>query len=182
MELTSSSAICKSDPVKTFINGMANPSLRHSHPNLYSDYPTRDIISEVYNDIDTHCQKVAEATVAPGKQWTDCSDWAYTDRDSICKIKCQSDCGNESNVGKCISDCYDAKCPIVPQNSLLLNRINWEIQHDGNGDETRTLSYDTCKDGFKNVLENCKDYGGELNHGGFWFKLDPNNLRCDQAF
>jgi hypothetical protein len=180
LELTSSSVICKSRSAKALMN-FSNLLLRHSHPSLFSDYSTRDITQEVYNDINTHCQKVAEAIVAPGKQWTDCSEWAYTDTDQSCKNKCLDTCGNESDIGKCVGACYNA-CPIVEQSSLLKNRINWEIEHDGQGDDTRKLSYETCQAGFKNVFENCKDYGGELNHDGFWFKLDPNNLRCDQAF
>lgn len=58
------------------------------------------------------------------------------------------------------------------------NKIDWQIKHDGNGDGSRTLSYDACVKGFRQVLDSCPNQGGDLNSGGFWYRMDPNFGQC----
>jgi hypothetical protein len=52
------------------------------------------------------------------------------------------------------------------------------MARDGHGDDARTLSYEVCVAGFKNMHDSC-EHGGEMESGGFWFKLGPNTRSCD---
>jgi hypothetical protein len=164
----------------------------HSHPSLYSNemwINQRDIVPEVYADIATHCSQIAGNTPVVSKAetwWTACSDWAYTDKDNDCVIGCYGGgdgCGEKHSgdeITTCVVKCINA-CPIVEQKLFgddSGNHLNWEMAHDGHGDEARTLSYEVCVAGFKNVHDSC-EHGGEMESGGFWFKLDPNTRSCD---
>lgn len=161
----------------------------HSSPSLYSNemwINQRDIVPEVYADIATHCQKIADTVVAPAaaQWWTDCSDWAYTDKDDQCTIGCDGgECGELKTgdaIGTCVAKCINA-CPFVDQKvpgDDSGNHLNWEMAHDGHGEDSRTLSYEACVAGFKHVHDSC-EHGGEMESGGFWFKLDPNTKSCD---
>jgi hypothetical protein len=57
------------------------------------------------------------------------------------------------------------------------NHINWEIKHDGNGDDTRTLTFDICYNALKTEAGACS-HGSEQVHDGFWFRIDPNPDTC----
>ncbi|GAB7332460.1 hypothetical protein MBLNU13_g04260t1 [Cladosporium sp. NU13] len=145
---------------------------------LHSDYSTeRDINTEFHEDLITRCRKVDGAQAAYGKAWSDCSEWAIEEQDFMCKNKCLTDCGNEGDVGKCVLTCQN-NCPWVSKGDFKKNHIDWSIKHDMADHDTRTLSFDTCMAGFANIYDTCRDYGGELNYGGFWFRLDPNSDKC----
>lgn len=163
----------------------------HSNPTLYSNelwVNQRDMVPEVYADIATHCHTIAGTQVVSGAQtwWTACSDWAYTDKDDTCVSECNSSCGwgggGSSAIMNCVGKCI-RECPFEPQLAVFPgddagNHLDWAMAHDGHGGEARTLSYDACVAGFKNVHNSC-ERGGEMESDGFWFKLDPNTKTCD---
>jgi hypothetical protein len=57
------------------------------------------------------------------------------------------------------------------------SRIDWEIKYDGDGTDSRTLTFETCREAFETELAGC-EHGSEQNHGGFWFRIDPNPGKC----
>ncbi|KAK5166912.1 uncharacterized protein LTR77_007641 [Saxophila tyrrhenica] len=151
----------------------------HNNPGRYSGDKNRDLHQEVINDIDTHCQLVSGSIVKPGSGWEDCSEWAYQKATLGCELDCNHSCIDEEGVDQytCEQDCY-AECPLEDQFPYR-NHIDWEIKHDGDGDDTHTISYDSCMAGFKNIVDTMGcTLGGEQNYDGFWFRIDPNPGAC----
>lgn len=94
-----------------------------------------------------------------------------------------SDCcpnGCEDEDKPCVQECQ-SKCEW--KNFPGGNHINWKIAHDDDGDDTRTMTADTCKYVLESLVFNeCKDYGGEQTYGGFYWKADPNPGTCAQGW
>ena len=57
------------------------------------------------------------------------------------------------------------------------SHINWEIQHDYDGTDDRTVSYDDCVNAWNTELGGCST-GSEQKHNGLWMKIDPNDGSC----
>jgi hypothetical protein len=57
------------------------------------------------------------------------------------------------------------------------NRIDWDIKYDGDGTDSRTLTFETCQEAFEAELAGC-EHGSDQNHDGFWFRIDPNPGKC----
>ena len=56
------------------------------------------------------------------------------------------------------------------------NHIDWAIEVR-DGQEEKTIDYETCKAAFETELGGCSN-GSEQNHDGFWFRIDPNAGKC----
>jgi len=118
-------------------------------------------------------------TPSNSSHWSHCSGWGCSKDDDNCIY---GDCPDKCNSdGDCISECAKS-CAKIPCDGLYEgNRINYEIKHDGNSDDTRTLTYDICYNAYKTELGGCKT-GSEQNHDGFWFRIDPNPRTCDASY
>ena len=116
----------------------SNAQWSMSFDKLYGYADSAAVDADVRADISRICNKVDGSTVAPGKSWSDCTN-------------------------------FDRLGPG--------NHINYQIAHDGNGGDTRTMEYDICKSAFEWEYGGCSD-GSEQNHLGFWFRIDPNQGRC----
>lgn len=137
----------------------------HNQPMHFDDFELRDLTDEVKGDINRVCEMVDGSSVGPGQRWSDCSDWAWEGDN----IPCPEFCGPESESENWTTDCFEG--------CANGNRIEWEIAHDGNGDDTRTMTYDICRNAFETELGGCEN-GSEQNHDGFWFRIDPNAMSC----
>lgn len=137
----------------------------HNRPMHFNDYEARDLTEEVKGDIRRVCELVDGSTVSPDTRWSDCSDWAWEGDN----IPCPEYCAPETDTGLWTTDCFEGCSPG--------NHISWEIAHDGNGDDTRTMTYDVCVSAFETELGGCEN-GSEQNHDGFWFRIDPNVFSC----
>ncbi|KAK4890933.1 hypothetical protein LTR27_010381 [Elasticomyces elasticus] len=76
-----------------------------------------------------------------------CTEWKMQRQTQTCQlIDCPESCGDSGADGfsQCVTDCAYA-CPL--EESLLpgnMNHLNFEIKHDGHGDDAREMTYDIC--------------------------------------
>lgn len=145
----------------------------HNNPIGYYQSDTKDVNQELSDFIANICRMVDQAAVKPGSKWSRCEDRAYEEQSQSCLlIDCPSDC--DSGDEECIKRC-GSTCPYqeVDQNNLI-----YQLAHDGNGSDTRTMTYDVSRAGLHSIYDNCNDYGGDTVRDGFWFRLDPNPRNC----
>lgn len=73
------------------------------------------------------------------------------------------------NSGQTISHCY----PFPEINSG--DKVEMVIKNNQGG--SQGMSYDECYHSFQIECGACF-HGSEQNHGGFWYRIDPNNGKC----
>lgn len=146
----------------------------HNDPYNYDASDTKDVTQELSDTIDAVCSLVDGSSVGPGQHFDRCTEWPYeTQEDSCLLIDCPSDC--DPNEGDCISACGDS-CPFVEKS---VNNLVFEMKHDDNGDDARTMTYDICSAAMHDIFDDCSDYGGDSVRDGIFFRLDPNPYACD---
>lgn len=68
-----------------------------------------------------------------------------------------------------VSHCY----PFPEDNSA--DQVQMVIKNNQGG--SQGISYDECYQSFEIERGACT-HGSEQNHGGFWYRIDPNNGKC----
>jgi hypothetical protein len=143
----------------------------------------QEIMGEVFADINTQCQ-VMDGLVfhkALG-HYQLCTEWAITvEPDRTCYEDCTDGCAAVGSGGRgaelasalCTAGC-DPGCggPAVGGT----NHINWEFVHDSEEEEI-TMTYDVCMAALNAEASACS-LGSEQTHGGFRYKIDPNEGSC----
>jgi hypothetical protein len=147
-----------------------------------------DIIQEVKNDIHSTCTAVAGKTIKPSEPFQSCTNWEKTGTGKTPALNCYDQCkpgtdisGSnpaviDAGVEWCKSLCelqYGA--PDLSDDGW--NHLDWAIEVRGDGQQEKTIDYETCKKAFETELGGCRD-GSEQNHDGFWFRIDPNARKC----
>ena len=143
--------------------------------------------SEVSLDITTTCLMASGRVLKPGEVWTRCSEWAET-TSGDCEGDCIDSCNSSStfpgstaladqlSAGLCTASC-PSRCKGVVNTvkETGTNRIDWAIRNDGSSDAT--IDFQACSDALNTELGGC-DSGSEQSHGGFWYRIDPNEGKC----
>lgn len=138
--------------------------------------------SEVFNDIFTQCTKLAGNTFHKGDNAkTLCTEWAVTEEDS-CYDVCINGCGSVGNGGRggesASSFCKLGCDPNCGQALGGKNHIRWVVVHGNGPDGDIVLRQEDCLKAFETEVIGCAS-GSEQNHGGLWYRIDPNEGPCD---
>jgi hypothetical protein len=143
--------------------------------------------SEVSLDITSTCSMASGYVLKPGEVWTRCSEWV-TSTTSDCEGSCIDSCtpsstfpgstalADQMSSGLCVASCpyrCSGKRPIVTEAGT--NRIDWAIKNEGSTDAT--IDFQACSDALNTEIAGC-DSGSEQSHGGFWYRIDPNEGKC----
>lgn len=142
----------------------------------------QEIMGEVFNDINTQCQKMDGVKLHPKAYTQFCTEWAVTVApDTTCYDDCSDGCsgvgaggrGGELAAALCGSGC-DPECGGPPVGGT--NHIYWKFQNLS-GEEEVTMTYDMCMKALNTEASACSR-GSEQNHEGFFYVIDPNEGSC----
>ncbi|KAK3661745.1 hypothetical protein LTR56_000236 [Elasticomyces elasticus] len=166
----------------SFFDGEPDFDFGNLHDGPYWDKDKlRDLTVEVLGDIAGTCRMVDGPWVfKTDTPFARCTDWKMQRQTQTCQLTdCPESCGDSGADGfsQCVTDCAYA-CPL--EESLLqlnMNHLDFEIKHDGHGDDAREMTYDICNKALTDIYFGC-GRGGDFEHEGFWFRIDPSSGNC----